>query len=214
MPSRKATLIENIPFTIDPVRVMREMKIPASVRTLGDIPEKPVADAIRTAIDVGYSLIRGRGIYKTFPLDGIDGDAVVGSDTGRLFAGRHMVKLLGECPFATLQVSTIGPELEGRVQSLQDAGELTAAFALEMVGGWMADYMAERVDERVEREMRRAGFAPTMRFSAGYGDWALSNQRAIVALAEGERLGVAVTDSDIMIPRKSVSAVIGWKPEA
>ena len=210
MPQGKATLITNIPFTIDPVRVLREMKIPRA-KSLDEIEEKPLANAIRGAIAKAYTLIESKGIYRTFPLSGVEGNVVKGLETGDLFHGAHMVKLLTACGHATLLACTIGPKLEAEVERLQKAGELTAAFALEMTGGWMADYMADRVDERVEHEIKRAGYGRTMRFSPGYGDWTLDNQPRVLQLAEAERIGIALTETNIMIPRKSVSAVIGWK---
>lgn len=207
---QKATVIENIPFTIDHVRVLRELRIPR-VTSLDELEEKPLAEAIRKAIDKAYSMIHGKGVFKTYELSGVDGDTVEGNETGRLFTGKHMVKLLGECDRATLLACTIGPELETESQKLQGAGEITEAYILDMVGGWMADYMADRVDERVEREIRRAGYGRTMRFSPGYGDWVLENQPEVLRLVEAEKIGITLTESDIMIPRKSVSAVIGWK---
>jgi len=207
---KRATVIENLPFTIDHVRVLREMKIPR-VTSLDQLEEKPLAETIKRAIDRAYSLIHGKGVFRTFRLDGVDGDTVRGEHTGGLFRGTHMVKLLGECDYATLLACTIGPELENEAQRLQESGEITDAYALDAVGGWMADYMADRVDERVEREIKRAGYGRTMRFSPGYGDWALDSQPEVLRLAEAERIGIALTGTNIMIPRKSVSAVIGWK---
>lgn len=211
MPYGKATLIANIPFTIDPVRVLREMKIPKA-KSLEEIEEKPLAAAIRGAIAKAYTLIESRGVYRTFPLSGVEGDVVKGPDTADLFRGAHMVKLLAGCSRATLLACTIGPKLEAEVERLQKAGEMTDAFALEMTGGWMADYMADRVDERVEQGIKKEGYGRTMRFSPGYGDWTLDNQPQVLRLVEAERIGISLTESNIMIPRKSVSAVIGWKP--
>ncbi|VAX15263.1 Methionine synthase activation domain [hydrothermal vent metagenome] len=206
----KLTVIENLAFTIDPLRVMREMKIPHA-KTLDDLDEKPLADSIKKAIDRGYSLIHGKGIYKTFSLSRVTADVVEGDETGDLFKGAGMVKLLGECDFASLLACTIGPSLEAEVEKLQGEEEVTDAFALEMVGGWMADYMADRVDERIEREIKRKGYERTMRFSPGYGDWELDNQPQLLGLLEAEKIGIKLTETNIMIPRKSVSAVIGWK---
>ncbi len=214
MPSKAAVLIENIPFTIDPVRIMREMRIPASIKSLDEITEKPVADGIKKAIDKGYPLIAGKGIYRTVPLTGVEGENVVGPEVGDLFHGAHMVKLLGESAFVTLLVVTIGSALEEEVERLQQVGEMSDAYALEMVGGWMADYMADRVDERIEREVKKNGFGRTMRFSPGYGDWGLENQPTLLRLAGAERIGVTLNESHIMLPRKSVSAVIGWQTQA
>ncbi len=210
MLTNKATIIENIPFTIDPVRAMREMKIPR-LTSLEQIEERPVAESIKKAIDKGYSLIEGKGIYKTCKLTGVDGDIVRGDGTSDLFSGKNIVKLLEECDYATLLTCTIGDKLENEVEQLQREGEMTDAYSLEMVGGWMADYMAERVDERVEREIKKLGYGRTMRYSPGYGDWGLERQPILLRLAEAERIGIRLTESNIMIPRKSVSAVIGWK---
>jgi len=213
MPTGKTTLLENIPFTIDHVRVLREMKIP-HVKSLAELEERPLASAIKKAIDKAYSLISGKGVYTTYKLKGVEGNVVAGAETGNLFSGEHMVKLLAECDYATLLAATIGPRLEAEVENLQKASEMTEAYTLEMVGGWMADYMAERVDDRVSAEIKKAGYATTMRFSPGYGDWELSNQPQTLRLAGAERIHIILTETNIMIPRKSVSAVIGWKRPA
>ncbi len=207
---KKATILENIPFTIDHERVMREMKIPHA-KELSDIEEKPVADSIKKAIDRAYGLIEGKGVYKTFKLAGVKGNVVTGDETGDIFSGDNIVKLLEGSDYATLMATTIGHKLEDKVEELQGEGEITEAFALEMVGGWMADYMADRVDENIEREIKRKGYSRTMRYSPGYGDWPLEKQPEVLRLCEGDKIGIRLTETNIMIPRKSVSAVIGWK---
>ena len=60
----------------------------------------------------------------------------------------------------------------------------------------------------------RAELAPgerlIMRFSPGYGDWALSAQRELLRMLDASRtVGVSLTDTMLMVPSKSVSAVIG-----
>ena len=200
---QRATFIGNIPFTIEQERVLREMRV-SKISALDQLPEKPLAEAIRKAMDRAYTLIHGQGVFLTLPLD----DDSLPDD---LFTGEAMEKLLDGCQKATLLAVTIGPELETEVEKLDKAGEMTEAYALEMVGGLMADYMADRLDERIERQIKRDGFERTMRFSPGYGDWPLDRQPLLMGLVQGERIGISVTESSIMIPRKSVSAVIGWK---
>lgn len=207
---KKATVLDNLPFTIEPERVLREMRVPR-IKTIDEIEEKPLAESIKKAIDKAYGLIHGRGIFMTYRLEGVSGDAVLSDEAGDLFKGVNMVKLLGRSDRATLMAATIGPGLENEVERIQKAGELTDAYALEMVGGWMADYMADRVDEFIEREIEKAGYKRTMRFSPGYGDWSLENQPKMIRLSEAEKVGIALTQTNIMIPRKSVTAVIGWE---
>jgi hypothetical protein len=210
MLTKKATVLDNLPFTIEPERVLREMKI-SRIKSLEEIDEKPLAESIKKAIDKAYTLIHGRGVFMTYALTGVDGNVVSGGETGGLFKGGNMVKLLGQCDYATLMAATIGPDLENEVERIQRADELTDAYALEMVGGWMADYMADKVDEFIEREIKKRGYNRTMRYSPGYGDWSLDNQPGVLAFSGADRIGITLTETNIMIPRKSVTAVIGWK---
>ena len=50
------------------------------------------------------------------------------------------------------------------------------------------------------------------RFSPGYADFSLSHQRELLSMLDAEhRIGIALTDSLLMIPTKSITAVIGVK---
>ena len=60
-------------------------------------------------------------------------------------------------------------------------------------------------------KITKAGYERTMRFSPGYGEWPLKAQEKLLPLVEADKIGVTLTDTDIMIPRKSVSAIIGWR---
>jgi len=207
-----ATIIENLPFAIDEERVLREMRV-AKIKRLDQMEERPLAESIKKAISQGYTLIQGKGIFKALELVSVSGQLEAAEAPG-LFAGENMKKLLSGCPRATIMAVTIGPALEDEVARLDKAGQITEAYLLEMVGGMMADYMADRLDERIDREVSRAGFDRTMRYSPGYGDWPLDRQAPLHKLLGSERIGISVTDTHIMIPRKSVSAVLGWKERA
>jgi cobalamin-dependent methionine synthase I len=78
----------------------------------------------------------------------------------------------------------------------------------------MADYMADRVDAIVQTEIQRAGYERTMRYSPGYGDWDLTVQAELLRLVGADVIGVSCTETSILQPRKSVTAVIGWERKA
>ena len=61
------------------------------------------------------------------------------------------------------------------------------------------EYIRNNVDEYV-----------TSRFSPGYGDSPLRMQKSVISYVDGQRkIGLNVTSSNLMIPRKSVTALIG-----
>jgi hypothetical protein len=95
--------------------------------------------------------------------------------------------------------------------SLATQGEnLTRAVILDAVASemtdsgldWIMDYMNQVL-------MRKARRLTKARFSAGYGDFSLENQKVIHELLRLDKIGVFITDSCILMPEKSVTAVAG-----
>lgn len=206
----KTIVLLNMPFTIEEKRVLRELRI-SGIEQLADMPEKNIARYIKKAVDVAYGLIEAKGLYRTFKLVKTDAAPPGVEGSPGLFFGKKIASLLEKCDYVSLLLTTIGPALPDRATEIQKSGP-TEAYYLEHVGGWMADYLADRVDERITRECGKNGYKTTMRYSPGYGDWTLEAQPELLRLVEAEKLGVALTDTMIMIPRKSVSAAIGWVP--
>ena len=64
----------------------------------------------------------------------------------------------------------------------------------------------------------RADLAPgetlVQRYSPGYGTFPLAAQRTLLAILDAPRtVGVSLTDALLMVPSKSVSAVIGVRKD-
>jgi cobalamin-dependent methionine synthase I len=47
------------------------------------------------------------------------------------------------------------------------------------------------------------------RFSPGYGDWPLEQQPELIRLAHADKIGVSLSSSLMLMPRKSITAIIG-----
>jgi len=207
--SEKVIVLNNIPFVIDERKILRALRIP-KINTLKEIPEEHISKGIKKSIELAYSLIKGKACYRTFWIKGAEVDRITISESDRLFRGNNMVRLLKDCDYATLLVCTIGNNLVEKVEELKRTS-LADAYYLDRVGAWMADFMAEEAGRMIETEIVKNGYSPTFRYAAGYGDWDLSVQTEIMRLTEANRIGVSVTETFIMVPRFSVSAVIGWK---
>ena len=207
--SGKVIVLHNIPFTIEEKKVLRELRIP-KIETLKEIKEENIAGSIKNAIEMAYSLIKGKACYSTFKIKELMTDRVLIAESDSLFVGHNMVRLLRDCDYATLLVCTIGSSIAEKIEEISKTS-LADAYYLDRVSAWMADYMAEHVGSVLESDIRKNGYEPTFRYAAGYGDWALAAQAEIMRLTEAKRIGVSITESFIMIPRFSVSAAIGWE---
>lgn len=190
--------------------MLRELRIPRTIETLKDISEEHISRDIKNAMDQAYSLIKGAACYRTFKVEEITDQRVIITDSDSLFNGENMLRLLKKCDYATLLVCTIGKGIVEKIEEVTGTS-LADAFYLERVAAWMADYMAEQVGSIIEAEIRKNGYEPTFRYAAGYGDWGLEAQKEIMRLTEADKIGVSITESFIMVPRFSVSAVIGWE---
>ncbi|MBI3794983.1 MAG: hypothetical protein HY280_09695 [Nitrospinae bacterium] len=208
---QRLMVMNNIPFTIEEERVLREMKI-GKISSLKEMPEQNIARYIKKAIETGYALIDAKAVYRTFKLVKKDGSLPGLEQAPGFFFGKKIAEILNKCDYVTLMLTTIGPALPDMADKLQKT-EATDSFYLEHVGGWMADYLADRVEDKISHEAAKNGYGLSMRYSPGYGDWTLDAQPKLLEILESEKIGVCLSDTLIMIPRKSVSAAIGWEPK-
>jgi hypothetical protein len=140
--------------------------------------------------------------------------AVSFHETDFSIQSRQVARMLSPADTVVVFMVTIGPGLEKAMDSLLKAGETTNAFVLDAIGSETADALADDLHwNQLKTEAGRHGFSVTPRFSPGYGDWPLTVQTELIKLCEGGRIGLSLTASCLMIPQKSVSAVLGWKPK-
>jgi cobalamin-dependent methionine synthase I len=83
------------------------------------------------------------------------------------------------------------------------------ALIVQAVGAALIERHMDAVEDEIRAELA-PGESLLTRYSPGYGDFPLEAQRSILALLDTPRkIGVSLTDSLLMVPSKSVSAVIG-----
>ncbi len=91
--------------------------------------------------------------------------------------------------------------------------QMSRAVVLQAVSVAMLESFCDETMERLKKEYLEQELYLRPRFSPGYGDFSLECQRQIIpALDLNRRLGVTLTDSLLMVPSKSVTAVAGISP--
>ena len=107
---------------------------------------------------------------------------------------------------ALLLAATVGARFE---RLLLREGRLSPARALllEAIGAERVEALLDAFTAHIEETH---GVSLLRRVSAGYGDLPLSLQREIFPLLDCERrLGLTLSDSLLMSPKKSVTAIVG-----
>ena len=129
-----------------------------------------------------------------------------------IFESQVVASLLEQCKKAAVFLVTIGEHLEEMAYRLAEDGLIVQATVLDAIGSVAADGVADFVQGRVREIADDQGLVISQRFSPGYCDWDIGQQRTLFRAVGGDSMGIRLTDGCLMIPRKSVSGIIGIGP--
>jgi cobalamin-dependent methionine synthase I len=87
---------------------------------------------------------------------------------------------------------------------------MVQAAVLDAIGSDAAETLAHVVQDIIAHEVEGLGIS--QRFSPGYCDWRVSQQKMVFRAMGGNTAGVRLTDGCLMIPQKSISGIIGIGP--
>lgn len=121
---------------------------------------------------------------------------------------RDLCKLVRGCVEGYALVATLGMDVDLRIQRLWVTDQALAS-AVGACGSAYVDVYIDGVLQAKGRKLAEQGQYLTPRFSPGYGDAPLSMQPDLLRVCGAQRLGVRLTRSLMMIPEKSVSAIVG-----
>ncbi len=132
-----------------------------------------------------------------------------GAITGLPLQGDDIKALLSGCSAAILMAATLGPETEALLAKTE-LSDVADALICDCAGSAAIENVCDNFEADMRLEYRAKGMYLTDRFSPGYGDLPLDCQGELLSVLEAsKRIGLTVTRNNIMIPRKSVTCIIG-----
>lgn len=147
-----------------------------------------------------------KSIYQEYPCE-VDGDKV--TIGGFTIQSTNLAKNLKGCRYAVLLAATIGRAADFMVKKYSVINMAKAAITQAAGAAYIESYVDE-VQSAIQREAAARGLYLRPRFSPGYGDFDLSCQKELCAMLEcSKRIGLTLTEGNLMMPTKSVTALIG-----
>lgn len=114
------------------------------------------------------------------------------------------------CHAVYLVCGTIGATFDA-FQRKESVASGANALIAQAIGAAMIEEWMDETSREICRELA-TGETLISRYSPGYGDFPLAAQRTLLELLDAPRnVGVSLTDTLLMVPSKSVSAIIGVK---
>jgi len=110
-------------------------------------------------------------------------------------------------------VCTIGPKLEKQATDYSKSGEALRGMILDGIGSAAMDMLAPEACRLIASESSSHGHQTSSPVSPGWPGFPLTEQWNLFELVNTQEIGVSLTPSGIMVPRKSVSMVICIGPQ-
>jgi len=167
---------------------------------------------VEAYIAEALALIRLQGAALRLPVVEGDGTGVVlGAENRRVaLPSRRLARFLDRCGEVLLMGVTAGSLIMDAIREDVGGNRAVRGVVLDATASETADAALDWIAAYFRQALRREQKTLTeKRFSAGYGDFLLENQRVLVELLGLGRLGVEVTATCILVPEKSVTALAG-----
>lgn len=122
---------------------------------------------------------------------------------------KSLERNLKDCEQILLFAATLGSQVDVLLHRYNMI-QMSKAVVMQAASVAMLETFCDEENQKLKEAYQEKGWYLRPRFSPGYGDFPLECQRQIApALELSKRIGVTLTDSLLMAPSKSVTAVIG-----
>ena len=200
-------IIKNIKLKIDEEEVLRYQ---GYRRNKAGKTNEIILEITREEIEQSYHLFESQGIYSKVMIKNISSEGRINLENGlQLEINNSMLNLLRGTSYLAFGLSTIGNHLEEKVAELFAKNEYPKAMALDAVGTVASKFLSNYIQSLICQEAKEQNFQTTKYFSPGSGDWDINQQKIIFQIIPADKIGVKLTESYMMVPKKSLSWVIG-----
>lgn len=140
--------------------------------------------------------------YAKYPIERSGDTLHIG---GYLFVSKSLQKNLAGCTHAVVFAATVGLWID-RLITRYSRVSPTKALLFQAIGAERIEALCDAFCEEIASD----GVSLRPRFSPGYGDLPLESQGQIFQMLDcTKRIGIALSESLLMTPSKSVTAIIG-----
>ena len=149
-------------------------------------------------------------IYEIYDIkNDLDLNTIEFKNTNLILKSKDVSELLKDCDKCVLMCATLGFNIEKNIRRYS-YNDLTKGIIVDACATTSIEEICDLIQDNILQQMSNEGKSLTMRYSPGYGDLDISVNKDILQVLDAhKRIGVTVTNTGIMIPRKSVVALIG-----
>ena len=163
--------------------------------------------SILDACDEAVLLLNVRGIWKIYDYDA-ENNLVMSMPPFKL-EGKTITRHLKFCEKVICIAVTVGDEIENEVTRRFGKGNYVESVLLDAAATAAVEQAADSLEKAIAPQLNKDGFKMRSRFSPGYGDWELTNQKNFFDITGAAEIGMNLSSAMMLMPRKSITAIIG-----
>ena len=171
------------------------------------VPSARMVSLVNNYIENAHQLIEPRYSYAIRNIESAQ-ESRVNLEDLVVFESEVIARLLERAQTVAVFTLTIGSHLETTVAQLADDGRILQAAVLDAVGSSIVEKLADFVQGKISEIAHAQGLVVSRRFSPGYCDWDVGQQKMVFRAMRGDYAGIQLTDGCLMMPRKSISGII------
>lgn len=196
---------ESIPVTLPRPAIYRRLGYRKEATRISTGQREEVEGYIADALP----LLQLKGSALRLPIE-LEKPLLISLPGGNTFASRKLARFLKDAREIVLMGATAGTAIMEAIQADIGGRNVTRGVVLDATASEAVDAGLDWIMGYFRQSLRREGKTLlNSRFSAGYGDFALENQQLMHRLLQMDRLNVTITESCLLVPEKSVTAVTG-----
>jgi hypothetical protein len=166
-----------------------------------------LVDAAEQALQEGLAYLAPVAAYRELAVESLRHERLF--LTGGVLTGPLVAQHLRSAQQVVVLACTIGDALE-RVISEAMSEDPVRGLALDGLGSAAAEGLAAAAAAHFEDQARAQGLQTTIPLSPGMVGWPVEEGQAeIFSLVDGGEAGISLTSGGMMVPRKSISLVLG-----
>lgn len=173
-------------------------------KKVDDITDLIIDECIGEILEIS----RTSFIYNTYEVN-MERDFIFFKNTNFKIKGEDISKHLQNSKKCVIMAVTLGNEVDERIRYYSKV-DLTRSLIFDACTTAAIEALCDWVERLIKKMSIKDGYKATTRYSPGYGDLSIEIQPKILRLLDTQKhIGLTVTDSFILLPKKSVTAFIG-----
>ncbi len=173
-------------------------------------------EKLSTQIDIGIKELKSIGrekfTYHVFEIEMKDYNIKL-LNSNLKFRGKDIYNHLKDSSRCAVIAVTLGVQVDKKIMGYSKI-DLMKSLIIDACASAAIEAICDNIELEISKIAKIQGFNITSRYSPGYGDFHLDIQPDILNSIDAyKKIGLSTTENFILLPRKSVTAVIGFHKE-